>query len=222
MSGQHTQLTDAELLGKAIAEAAQRLGIYNGEVPLTGPHLVQLVADMERCAGGTAAAQDAQGEPDAKTWAWEQVREQVGAKDQGWTVGDACNYRGFFDWGWRYRGQFEAQRVAASPAAGVPDAYLLTKPGHDTIATANRGWAANYRAQGYTVTPLFAASGLPEGPAADMVMVPREPSDAMLRAGWNAYLSDMKGGLGRFAITYRAMLAAAPTQPKQEGGDGNG
>ena len=42
-----------------------------------------------------------------------------------------------------------------------------------------------------------------------MALVPREPTDVMLRAGWNAYVDDMKGGLERFAITYRAMLAAA-------------
>ena len=41
------------------------------------------------------------------------------------------------------------------------------------------------------------------------VVVPREPTDEMLRAGWNAYLEEMTGGLHRFAVTYAAMLAAA-------------
>ena len=61
-------------------------------------------------------------------------------------------------------------------------------------------------------TPPFATA--PSDPA--LVSVPREPTDEMMRAGWNAYCDDMKGGLERFAITYRAMLAAAPAQ---KGGD---
>lgn len=31
--------------------------------------------------------------------AWANVRKEVGT--DGWTVGDHCNYRGFFDHGWR-------------------------------------------------------------------------------------------------------------------------
>ena len=44
------------------------------------------------------------------------------------------------------------------------------------------------------------------------VMVPREPNEEMLRAGWNEYLGDSYGGFERFAKTYRAMIAAAPKQ----------
>jgi hypothetical protein len=51
-------------------------------------------------------------------------------------------------------------------------------------------------------------------------LVPVEPTEAMLVAGWNEYLSDMKGGTPRFAITYRAMLAASP--PQQGTGDADG
>jgi hypothetical protein len=35
-----------DVLGKAIADAALKAGIYNGEVPLTGPHLLLLLDDM--------------------------------------------------------------------------------------------------------------------------------------------------------------------------------
>jgi hypothetical protein len=54
--------TDAQKLGAAIAGVAQRLGIYNGEVGLTGPDLLQLLADIESCAARPAAApaQDAE------------------------------------------------------------------------------------------------------------------------------------------------------------------
>lgn len=61
------------------------------------------------------------------------------------------------------------------------------------------------------------SGGHPSKPAESaFVRVPREPTDEMLRAGWNAYLEDMKGGLGRFALTYRAMLSAAPAPAVDE------
>lgn len=41
---------DAKDLGAAIAQAAQRAGIYNGEVPLTGPQLVMLCDDLATAA----------------------------------------------------------------------------------------------------------------------------------------------------------------------------
>ena len=47
----------------------------------------------------------------AEKWAWEQVKRDVGT--EGWTVGDSCNYFGFFLWGWRYRAQYESQRAPA-------------------------------------------------------------------------------------------------------------
>ena len=37
---------DRDQLAAAVAEAAQKVGIYNGETPLTGPHLLLLLADM--------------------------------------------------------------------------------------------------------------------------------------------------------------------------------
>lgn len=49
------------------------------------------------------------------------------------------------------------------------------------------------------------------GEPAGWKLVPVEPTDKMLREGWNAYLEDIKGGFHRFSATYRAMLAAAPT-----------
>lgn len=35
-----------EKLAQAIADAAKRAGIYNGEVPLTGPQLLMLLDDL--------------------------------------------------------------------------------------------------------------------------------------------------------------------------------
>lgn len=59
-------------------------------------------------------------EYEASTWAWDQVRQEVGT--EGWTTGDSCNFFGFFLHGWRYRGQYELQRPAtldrAAPASG--------------------------------------------------------------------------------------------------------
>lgn len=51
-------------------------------------------------------------------------------------------------------------------------------------------------------------------------LVPVEPTEEMLRDGWNAYLGEMKGGFDRFAIVYRAMLSAAPTPPAQAQAEG--
>ena len=45
---------------------------------------------------------------DARSWAWEQIKRDVGT--EGWTVGDSVNYYGFFCHGWRTRGQYDEQR----------------------------------------------------------------------------------------------------------------
>lgn len=37
---------ERDLLAEAIADAAKKAGIYNGEVPLTGPHLLMLADDL--------------------------------------------------------------------------------------------------------------------------------------------------------------------------------
>lgn len=65
-------------------------------------------------AGAKSAPITLMTEDRACTWAWDQVQQDVGAK--GWTAGDYCNFHGFFLWGWNYRGQYEAQRSAATPA----------------------------------------------------------------------------------------------------------
>jgi len=50
-----------ETLAAAIAAAAQKAGIYNGEVPLAGPHLLQLLNDLAK--GPCAPAGVAPSEP---------------------------------------------------------------------------------------------------------------------------------------------------------------
>jgi hypothetical protein len=60
---QPAQQTDAEKLAEGIANAAQRAGIYNGEVPLTGPHLLMLLDDL---ASAAAPQQPSQLPPAAK------------------------------------------------------------------------------------------------------------------------------------------------------------
>jgi hypothetical protein len=47
---------DRNLLADAIAKAAQRAGIYNGEATLTGPQLVQLCEDLASTAGMNSVA----------------------------------------------------------------------------------------------------------------------------------------------------------------------
>lgn len=73
-------------------------------------------ADLRRIddAGTKSAPITLMTEDRACTWAWDQVREDVGT--EGWTAGDSCNFYGFFLWGWNYRGQYETQRPAAPPA----------------------------------------------------------------------------------------------------------
>lgn len=55
---------------------------------------------------------------EAREWAWQQVREQVGTEN--WTAGEAATYFGFFCWGWQYRAQLESQRNAG--VKGLDDA----------------------------------------------------------------------------------------------------
>lgn len=62
LSGEITRvtnaLTEAAHLMECIADAAQKAGIYNGQVDLTTPHLKMLLDDMaSSCAPGTAEAQ---------------------------------------------------------------------------------------------------------------------------------------------------------------------
>lgn len=46
-----------KLLIEAIGQAAQKAGLYNGQVPLTGPLALMLVDDMATCAAAPSAAQ---------------------------------------------------------------------------------------------------------------------------------------------------------------------
>ncbi len=62
-------------------------------------------------------------EDQACNWAWNKVREDVGA--EGWTAGDSANYYGFFLFGWNYRGQYELQRSATIAAV---KRELMTAP----------------------------------------------------------------------------------------------
>lgn len=82
-------------------------------------------ADLRRIedAGTKSAPITLMTEDRACTWAWDQVREDVGTK--GWTTGDSCTFYGFFLWGWNYRGQYETQRSAAPPA---PAAVAMPAP----------------------------------------------------------------------------------------------
>lgn len=41
---------ERDALGQAIADAAMKVGIWNGEVPLTGPHLIMFANDLAECA----------------------------------------------------------------------------------------------------------------------------------------------------------------------------
>lgn len=73
-------------------------------------------ADLRRIddAGAQPAPITLMTEDRACTWAWDQVREDVGT--EGWTTSESCNFYGFFMWGWIYRGQYETQRPPAPPA----------------------------------------------------------------------------------------------------------
>ena len=55
----------------------------------------------------------------AQRWAWKQVQKDVGI--DGWTIGDTCNFMGFFHWGWLMRGQYELQRMALPRKTAVHD-----------------------------------------------------------------------------------------------------
>ena len=59
----------------------------------------------------------------ARDWAWNKVREDVGTK--GWKVFDSINFHGFFLHGWNYRGQYELQRSAARELVPAPAAVAV-------------------------------------------------------------------------------------------------
>ena len=80
-----------ETLAAAIAAAAQKAGIYNGEMPLTGPHLLQLLDDL---ASGPLAQPAVSAEArDAKLW--RALMAYPGARKRIWNhVFDAEQVRG--------------------------------------------------------------------------------------------------------------------------------
>ncbi|MCS2161679.1 ead/Ea22-like family protein [Scandinavium sp. H11S7] len=45
-----------------------------------------------------------------RLWAWNEIKKELISEE--WTVGDNCNYYGFFCWGWDSRRQFNEQRAA--------------------------------------------------------------------------------------------------------------
>jgi hypothetical protein len=46
---------ERELLGEGIAKIAQKLGAYDGQSPLTGPHLLLLLEEIENAVGQQVA-----------------------------------------------------------------------------------------------------------------------------------------------------------------------
>lgn len=70
---------------------------------------------------GLASAEDAthMRPEQAQKWGWAEVRKDVGI--DGWSVGDTCNFMGFFHWGWHYRGQYELQRMSLPKSATAQD-----------------------------------------------------------------------------------------------------
>lgn len=50
---------ERDTLAQSIADAALKAGIWNGEVPLSGPHLLMMVNDMAECIATPAAQGDA-------------------------------------------------------------------------------------------------------------------------------------------------------------------
>jgi hypothetical protein len=69
---------------------------------------------------------------------------------------------------------------------------------------------------------LAASKGEGEGAPEGWVLVPKEPSDAMIRAALDAHAENAPyetpfGPDGSFAHHYRAMLAASPSPPETAG-----
>lgn len=75
------------------------------------------IMELFRAGAAGVAVGDPASDDEARKWAWQQVREQVGT--DGWTVGESADFFGFFCWGWRYRGQLEAQRTADVKVAHI-------------------------------------------------------------------------------------------------------
>lgn len=130
---------DAELLElaqQALAASDARQG--DPDAPMKAAHAFFPADEFDRAApapdtGIPTAGEVEKAEPhtymtdeQAEKWAWEQVKRDVGT--EGWTVGDNCNYYGFFLWGWRYRKQYESQRAAPSHPS---EAQTCTCPSGD-------------------------------------------------------------------------------------------
>jgi len=65
---------ERDTLAQSIADAALKAGIWNGEVPLSGPHLLMMVNDMAECIAAPAAQGDAK---DAERLAIEEKAQEI-------------------------------------------------------------------------------------------------------------------------------------------------
>jgi len=148
---------------------------------------------------GDASRQTLMTEEQAEKWAWEQVKKDVGT--DGWTVGDSCNYFGFFLWGWRYRAQYERQRATPERAAAPADlltAVLNCYSPDDTISDYQdkiRGVFATARAAEGDGGDIFALMDVEDGQMVRIEVVgDRVPSGRYELRRTDQQASAQKGG----------------------------
>jgi len=114
---------------------------------------------------------------------------------------------------------YAAPPAAPAPAASVPDGWV---PNAEEVICPN--CAHQFRAIPENVQSLLLASGheppftaSPAAPVPDgMVMVPMEPTEAMMDAGERAFIATARPGVTWAEHTgniYRAMIAASPAAP---------
>jgi len=144
-------------------------------------------------------------------WAWDQVREDVGA--EGWTAGDSGTFHGFFLWGWNYRGQYETQRPAVPPAPAAV-AVLTTQQIIDRFDFLEGAVTeSTYRRIVETAQSIQLAAAPAQAVAVPSKALPYEPTSDMLIA---AREHDPALPIETIRAIYWSMWRTAPAAPAQE------
>lgn len=118
--------------------------------------------------------------------------------------------------------QLQADRKAAPSEGGEPVAWRYLPRGNPADAWVLSDTKPGDRGLWQAVEPLFARPPAPsEEPLVGCVVVPREPTEAMLVAARKASQARYGKATADFLVTeaYRAMLAAAPAPDAIRGGE---
>ncbi|WP_447881600.1 hypothetical protein [Serratia fonticola] len=166
-----------------------------------------------------------------RAWAWEQVKKDLAP--EGWSIGDSCNFYGFYCWGWDMRRQYNEQRPPAVPGElidAMAEVIRISDRDHEAWDRAKAAISAcqpdgekcwscgkyftyvqHSECDGYC-PHCNAPVDLEDDEGQPSQVVPVEPTEEMVANAWRETLG--KCDHETIKRMYATMLAAAPTPTK--------